>query len=104
MHSRGCYTWFGEYTSSFISKFDTLLSRSQNESLFGWLTNLYPIWNKILPSDIYISTLIGLSEMVISGCTTSSDHLYLFPNGSKLENQIEAAGEVVVGFMLLEAQ
>ena len=67
---------------------------SQNESLFGWLTNLYPIWNKILPSDIYISTLIGLSEMVISGCTTSSDHLYLFPNGSKLENQIEAAGEV----------
>ena len=67
---------------------------SQNESLFGWLTNLYPIWNNILPSDIYISTLIGLSEMVISGCTTSSDHLYLFPNGSKLENQIEAAKEV----------
>ena len=67
---------------------------SQNESLFGWLTNLYPIWSKILPSDIYISTLIGLSEMVISGCTTSSDHLYLFPNGSKLENQIEAASEV----------
>ena len=67
---------------------------SQNESLFGWLTNLYPIWNNILPSDIYISTLIGLSEMVISGCTTSSDHLYLFPNGSKLENQIEAAIEV----------
>ena len=67
---------------------------SQNESLFGWLTNLYPIWNNILPSDIYISTLIGLSEMVISGCTTSSDHLYLFPNGSKLENQIEAAREV----------
>ena len=67
---------------------------SQNESLFGWLTNLYPIWNNILPSDIYISTLIGLSEMVISGCTTSSDHLYLFPNGSKVENQIEAAREV----------
>ena len=67
---------------------------SQNESLFSWLTNLYPIWNNILPSDIYISTLIGLSEMVISGCTTSSDHLYLFPNGSKLENQIEAAMEV----------
>ena len=67
---------------------------SQNESLFGWLTNLYPIWNNILPSDIYISTLIGLSEMVISGCTTSSDHLYLFPNGSKLEDQIEAAMEV----------
>ena len=69
-------------------------SGSQNVSLFSWLTNLYPIWNNILPSDIYISTLIGLSEIVISGCTTSSDHLYLFPNGSKLENQIEAAMEV----------
>ena len=66
-------------------------TNAQNESLFGWLTSLYPIWNKIIPSDIYISSLIGLSEMVISGCTTSSDHLYLFPNGSKLEDQIEAA-------------
>jgi len=62
--------------------------------LFGWLTSLYPIWNKIIPSDIYISSLIGLSEMVMSGCTTSSDHLYLFPNGSKLEDQIEAAKNV----------
>ena len=66
-------------------------TNAQNESLFGWLTSLYPIWNKIIPSDIYISSLIGLSEMVMSGCTTSSDHLYLFPNGSKLEDQIEAA-------------
>ena len=68
--------------------------RSQNESLFGWLTNLYPVWNNIVPRDIYISALIGLSEMVISGCTTSSDHLYLFPNGSKLEDEIEAAKKV----------
>ena len=68
--------------------------KAQNESLFGWLTSLYPVWNKIGPSDIYISSLIGLSEMVLSGCTTSSDHLYLFPNGSKLEDQIEAAIDV----------
>ena len=64
---------------------------AQNSSLFGWLTSLYPVWQNIIPSDIYISSLIGMSEMVLTGCTTTSDHLYLFPNGSKLEDQIEAA-------------
>ena len=64
---------------------------AQNKPLFGWLTSLYPIWQNIIPSDIYISSLIGISEMVLTGCTTTSDHLYLFPNGSKLEDQIEAA-------------
>ena len=65
--------------------------KAQNKPLFGWLTSLYPVWQKILPSDIYISTLIGMSEMVLTGCTTTSDHLYLFPNGSKLEDQLQAA-------------
>ena len=51
----------------------------QNKHLFGWLTSLYPIWQNIIPSDIYISSLIGISEMVLTGCTTTSDHLYLFP-------------------------
>ena len=46
--------------------------KAQNESLFGWLTSLYPVWNKIGPSDIYISSLIGLSEMVLSGLATIS--------------------------------
>ena len=52
---------------------------AQNKPLFGWLTSLYPIWQNIIPSDIYISSLIGISEMVLTGCTTTSDHLYLFP-------------------------
>ena len=65
--------------------------KAQNKPLFGWLTSLYPVWQNIIPSDIYISTLIGISEMVLTGCTTTSDHLYLFPNGSKLEDQIEAS-------------
>ncbi len=68
--------------------------KAQNKPLFGWLTSLYPVWQNIVPSDIYISTLIGMSEMVLTGCTTTSDHLYLFPNGSKLEDQIEAANLV----------
>ncbi len=65
--------------------------KAQNKPLFGWLTSLYPVWQNIIPSDIYISSLIGISEMVLTGCTTTSDHLYLFPNGSKLEDQIEAS-------------
>ena len=65
--------------------------QAQDKPLFGWLTTLYPIWQKIIPSDIYISSLIGMAEMVLTGCTTTSDHQYLFPNGSKLEDQIEAA-------------
>ena len=65
--------------------------KAQNKPLFGWLTSLYPVWQNIIPSDIYISSLIGMSEMVLTGCTTTSDHLYLFPNGSKLEDQIEAS-------------
>ena len=68
--------------------------KAQNKPLFGWLTSLYPVWQKIIPSDIYISTLIGMSEMVLTGCTTTSDHLYLFPNGSKLEDQLQAANLV----------
>ena len=74
-------------------------SGSQNVSLFSWLTNLYPIWNNILPSDIYISTLIGLSEMVISGCTTSSDHLYLFLTDQSLKIRLRQQWKLVVGFM-----
>ena len=65
--------------------------QAQDKPLFGWLTTLYPIWQKIIPSDIYISSLVGMAEMVLTGCTTTSDHQYLFPNGSKLEDQIEAA-------------
>ncbi|MBN2500504.1 MAG: 8-oxoguanine deaminase [Anaerolineales bacterium] len=63
---------------------------AQDANLFNWLKTLYPIWARLQPDDIYISTLTALAEMSLSGCTTSSDHLYLFPNGSKLDDQIRA--------------
>lgn len=67
---------------------------AQNVSLFQWLTTLYPIWARITPEDIRISTQTALAELALSGCTTASDHLYIFPNGSRLDDEIHAAREV----------
>ena len=70
----------------------------QDALLFGWLKTLYPIWSRFGPEEMFISTQIGLAELALSGCTMTSDHLYLYPNGSKLEDTIHAAGEVGLRF------
>ncbi len=67
---------------------------AQNANLFNWLKTLYPIWARMTPEDIFISTQTALAELALSGCTTASDHLYLFPNGSKLDDEIAGAREV----------
>lgn len=64
---------------------------AQNVNLFNWLLSHYPSWCKITPEDIYISTQTALAELALSGCTTASDHLYLYPNGIKLDDEIEGA-------------
>ncbi len=69
---------------------------AQDANLFNWLKTLYPIWAGITPEDIYISTQTALAELALSGCTTASDHLYIYPNGSKLDDEIEAALEIGV--------
>ncbi len=66
---------------------------AQDANLFNWLTTLYPIWARLTPEDIFISTQTALAELALSGCTTASDHLYLFPNGSRLDDEIAAAKE-----------
>ena len=68
--------------------------KAQNANLFNWLVTLYPIWARMTPDDIRISTQTALAELALSGCTTASDHLYLFPNGSRLDDEILAAAEV----------
>jgi cytosine/adenosine deaminase-related metal-dependent hydrolase len=67
---------------------------AQDANLFNWLTTLYPIWARLTPDDIFISAQTALAELALSGCTTASDHLYLFPNGSKLDDEIAAAQEI----------
>lgn len=69
---------------------------AQNANLFNWLKTLYPIWARMNAEDIYISTKTALAELALSGCTTASDHLYLFPNGSRLDDEIAAAQEMGV--------
>lgn len=69
---------------------------AQDANLFNWLKTLYPIWAKIQPEDIFTSTQTALAELALSGCTTASDHLYLYPNASKLDDEIAAALEIGV--------
>lgn len=71
---------------------------AQDSVLFDWLVTLYPIWAQMTPEAIYVSAKVGLAELMLSGCTTSSDHLYIYPNGCKIEHEIEAAVELGVRF------
>jgi cytosine/adenosine deaminase-related metal-dependent hydrolase len=70
----------------------------QGLGLFDWLKMLYPIWSKVDPEAIYVSAKLALCELVLSGATTVADHLYLFPNGSRLDDEIRAAQELGVRF------
>ena len=67
---------------------------AQDTDLFGWLTALYPLWARITPDDIFVSTQVALAELALSGCTTAADHLYIFPNGTKLDDQVAAASTI----------
>ena len=68
--------------------------------LFGWLQSLYPLWSALDTEAVYVSAWIGLAELALSGCTTSSDHLYLHPHGAGdlLGAEIEAARDIGVRF------
>ncbi|NOC91444.1 8-oxoguanine deaminase [Ruegeria sp. HKCCD6604] len=70
----------------------------QDALLFGWLQTLYPIWSRFGPEEMFTSAQIGLAELALSGCTLSSDHLYLYPNGARLEDTIAAASELGMRF------
>ncbi|MDZ7893172.1 MAG: 8-oxoguanine deaminase [Rhodoferax sp.] len=75
----------------------------QNAELFGWLRGLYPIWAGLTPEMVQVSTQIAMAELLMSGCTTSSDHLYIYPNGPhgkvKLDDSIHAAAEIGMRFV-----
>ncbi|MBN9358417.1 MAG: 8-oxoguanine deaminase [Herbaspirillum huttiense] len=71
---------------------------AQNGELFNWLTNLYPIWAGLTPEMIRVSTLTAMAELILSGCTTSSDHLYIYPNQTRLDDSLEAAAQIGMRF------
>jgi len=70
----------------------------QNDELFGWLQGLYPIWAHLTPQMVRVSTQTAMAELLLSGCTTSSDHLYIYPNGIRLDDSIEAAQQIGMRF------
>ncbi|MFN3971890.1 MAG: 8-oxoguanine deaminase [Gemmobacter sp.] len=70
----------------------------QDALLFGWLRALYPVWARFGPEEMFVSAQVGLAELALSGCSMTSDHLYLFPNGARLDDTIAAAAEVGLRF------
>jgi len=75
-----------------------VLRPAQDCELFTWLRTLYPIWAGLTPEMVQVSTQTAMAELLLSGCTTSSDHLYIYPNGIRLEHSIEAAQQIGMRF------
>ena len=71
---------------------------AQDANLFNWLVTHYPIWAGLTPEAVYVSAKVAMAELMASGCTTSSDHLYILPNGSRIDNEIQAAVELGMRF------
>ena len=74
------------------------LPAAQNSALFGWLQAHYAVWAGLTPEMAFVSTQTACAELLLSGCTTSSDHLYLFPNGVRLDDTLHAAAEIGLRF------
>ncbi|MFN8531026.1 MAG: 8-oxoguanine deaminase [Anaerolineae bacterium] len=71
---------------------------AQNDELFQWLRTLYPIWRRLTGDAVYVSAKLAMAELMLSGCTTSSDHLYIYPNDCKIDDEIRAAHEIGIRF------
>lgn len=82
----------------FYQTLTRVLPAAQDAELFDWLRALYPVWARLTPEMAFVSTQTAAAELLLSGCTTSSDHLYLFPNGVTLDDTLEAALQIGIRF------
>ncbi|MGC2239959.1 MAG: 8-oxoguanine deaminase [Acidimicrobiia bacterium] len=71
---------------------------AQSSGLFDWLRALYPIWSRLTPEHVRVATTLGLAELALSGCTTAFDHQYIWPGGSRVDDQVEGADQVGLRF------
>lgn len=100
IHAKGCVVTPG-LVNTHHHLYQTLtraVPAGQDALLFGWLKTLYPIWARFGPEEMFVSAQVGLAELALSGCTLTSDHLYLYPNGARLDDTIAAAGTVGLRF------
>ena len=74
------------------------LPAGQDCELFDWLRAHYPVWCRLTPDMIRVSAMTAMAELMLSGCTTTSDHLYLYPNGIRIDDEIDAARAIGVRF------
>jgi 8-oxoguanine deaminase len=74
------------------------LPAAQDADLFGWLKALYPVWSNLTPEMARIGAKTAMAELILSGCTTSSDHHYLYTDGVRLDDDIQAAQEIGLRF------
>ena len=100
LHASGCVVTPGLVNTHhhLFQSLTRAVPGGQDALLFGWLKTLYPIWARFGAEEIFVSAQIGLAELALSGCTMSADHLYLFPNGARLDDTIAAAAEVGLRF------
>ncbi|MCL4166387.1 UNVERIFIED_CONTAM: hypothetical protein GTU68_039326 [Idotea baltica] len=70
----------------------------QDDALFVWLKTLYPIWGRLDDDAIRVSAKVSMAELMMSGCTTSSDHLYIMPTNARLDTTVEAARDMGLRF------
>ena len=82
----------------FFQTLTRVVPGAQNSDLFNWLNSLYPLWLRLTPEAIKISAQVAAAELIFSGCTTASDHLYLFPNDCTLDDEIQAVQAVGLRF------
>ena len=94
LHEHIVFPGFINTHHHFYQTLTRVVPAAQDANLFDWLKTLYPIWARMTAEDIYLSTKTALAELALSGCTTAADHLYLFPNGSSLDDEIRAAQEM----------
>ncbi len=85
----------------FYQNLTRLLPEAQDAALFGWLRALYPVWERLTPDAFRVSAQLGAAELLLSGCTSTSDHQYIFPNGSRLDDTIEAVAATGIRFTAL---
>jgi cytosine/adenosine deaminase-related metal-dependent hydrolase len=91
--ARGCIVLPGFVNTHhhFYQTLTRAVPGTQDVELFDWLVALYPIWARLTPEALRSATVVACAELLRSGCTTASDHTYLWPNGCRIEDEVDAA-------------